>query len=108
MGYIIFSDAIQVVLEKDLRKFEKMWNTQFLGSYRVVMAVHVCLKYLGCICIDGIGTITDVAGNINSAKNIDIFDHNLWPVVGKFENNQWNFQYGNAPVHRTYKIAERY
>jgi hypothetical protein len=73
----------------------------------VVMAVHVCLKYFGCICIDGIGTITDVAGNINSAKYIDIFDHNLWPVVGKFENNQRSFQDGNAPIHRTDKIAKR-
>jgi hypothetical protein len=33
----------------------------------VVMAAHVCLKYLGCIGKDGIGTITDEAGNINSA-----------------------------------------
>jgi hypothetical protein len=107
MGYIIFSDAIQVVLKKDLRKFEKMWNTQFLGLYRVVMAVHVCLKYLGCICIDGIGTITDVAGNINSAKYIDIFDNIRWPIVGKLENNQWSFQDGNAPVHRTDTIAKR-
>jgi hypothetical protein len=74
----------------------------------VVLAAHVCLNYLGCIGKDGIGTITDEAGNINSAKNIDIVDHNLCPVVGKFENNQWNFQYGNAPVHRTDKIAEIY
>ena len=73
----------------------------------VVMAAHVCLKYLGCIGKDGIGTITDEAGNINSAKNIDIFDHNLWPVVGKFENNQRSFQDGNAPIHRTDKIAKR-
>ena len=71
------------------------------------MAVHVCLKYLGCICIAGIGTLTYVAGNINSAKYIDIFDHNIWPVVGIFENNQWSFQDGNAPIHRTDKIAKR-
>ena len=72
----------------------------------VVMAAHVCLKYLGCIGKDGIGTITDEAGNINSAKNIDIFDHNLWSVVGKFENNQSNFQYGNAPVHVHTKLQK--
>ena len=73
----------------------------------VVMAVHVCLKYFGCICIDAIGTITDVAGNINSAKYIEIFGHNLCPVVGKFENNQRSFQDGNAPIHRTDNIAKR-
>ena len=71
------------------------------------MAVHVRLKYFGCICIDGIGTITDVAENINSAKYIDIIDHNLWSVVRKFENNQRSFQDGNAPIHRTDKIAKR-
>jgi hypothetical protein len=45
---------------------------------------------LGCICKDGVnvGTMTDVEGNINSAKYIDIFDNNIWPVVAKFENNQ--------------------
>ena len=74
----------------------------------VVLAAHVCLKYIGCIGKDGIGTITDEAGNINSAKNIDIVDHNLWPVVGKFEYIQWSFKDGNVPVHRTDKIAEIY
>jgi hypothetical protein len=74
----------------------------------VVMAAHVYLKYFGCICNDRIGTITDEAGYSNSAKHIDIFDHNLWPVVGKFEYIQWSFKDGDAPVHRTDKIAEIY
>ena len=42
----------------------------------VVMAAPVCLTFLGCICKDGVGTITDVEGNINSAKCIDILDNN--------------------------------
>ena len=67
----------------------------------VVMAVHVYLEYLGCICKDGIGTITDEARNINSSKNIDMFDHNLWSVIAKFKNNQWIFQDDNAPVHQS-------
>jgi hypothetical protein len=38
----------------------------------------------GCIiCKDGVGTITDVEGNINSAKCVDIFDNNILPVVLK-------------------------
>ena len=36
---------------------------------------------LGCICKDGVGTITDVEGNINLAKYIDILDKNLLLVI---------------------------
>jgi hypothetical protein len=43
---------------------------------------------LGCICNNGVGTITDVEGNINSDKCVDIPDNNLLPVVLKFENYQ--------------------
>jgi len=50
------------------------------------MAAPVCLTFLGCICKDGVGTITDVEGNINSAKYIDILDNNLLLVVLKLEN----------------------
>ena len=60
---------------------------------------------LGCICEDGVGTITDVEGNINSAKCIDILDNNLLPVVLKFENYQWIFQNNSdrgTPVVSTY------
>jgi len=36
---------------------------------------------LGCICKHGVGTITDVEGNINLAKCLDILDNNLLPVA---------------------------
>jgi hypothetical protein len=64
---------------------------------------------LGCICKDGVGTITDVEGNINSAKCVDILDNNLLPAVLKFENYQWIFQDDSAPgtLVRTDKIVER-
>ena len=57
----------------------------------VVMAVPVCLTFLGCICKDDVGTITDVEGNIYLAKYIDILDNNLLLVVLKLENYQWIF-----------------
>jgi hypothetical protein len=41
-------------------------------------------------------TITDVEGNINSAKCVDILDNNRLPVVLKFENYQWIFQDDSA------------
>ena len=43
---------------------------------------------LGCICKEGVDTITDVEGNIYSAKCVDILDNNRLPVVLKFENYQ--------------------
>ena len=46
---------------------------------------------------DGVGTITDVEGNINSAKCVDILDNNLLPAVLKFENYQWIFQDDSSP-----------
>jgi hypothetical protein len=57
--------------------------------------------FLGCICNEGVGTLTDVEGNITSAKCIDILDNNLWPVVAKYENNQLIFQDVNAPVNQS-------
>jgi len=64
---------------------------------------------LGCICKDGVGTITDVEGNINSAKSVDILDNNRLPVVLQFENYQCIFQDDSAPniPVRTDKIVER-
>ena len=64
---------------------------------------------LGCICEDGVGTITDVEGNINSAKCMDILGNNLLPVVLKFEKYQWIFPDDSdrgTPI-RTGKIVER-
>jgi hypothetical protein len=36
---------------------------------------------LVCICKDGVGTITDVEGNINWAMYVDIFDNNRFRVL---------------------------
>ena len=55
----------------------------------VVLAAPVFLMFWGCICKDGVDTITDVEGNINSAKCIDILDNNLLPVVLKFEEKKF-------------------
>jgi hypothetical protein len=52
---------------------------------------------LGCICKDEVGSITEVEGNINSVKCVDILDNNRLPVVLKFENYQWIFQDDSAP-----------
>ena len=59
----------------------------------------------GCIFYDGVGTLTAVEGNINSAKYIDILDKNLWPVVvWYFEGKENLFMDDNAPVHRALSV----
>ena len=59
----------------------------------------------GCICYDGVGTLTAVEGNINSAKYIDTLDKNLWPVaVWYFEGKEYLFTDDNAPVHRAHTV----
>ena len=106
---------MQVVLWKNSRvyvwrKSEERWNTQFLGLYGSRNGgARLSGFFGGCICKDGVGTITVVERNINSAKYIDILDNNLWPVVAKFENNQWIFQDDSSPGTpvRTNKIVER-
>ena len=37
----------------------------------------------GCICYNGIGTLTKVEGNINADKYISILENNIWPVIVK-------------------------
>ena len=59
----------------------------------------------GCICYDGVETLTAVEGNINSAMYIDILDINLWPVVvWYFEGKEYFFMDDNAPVHRAHTV----
>jgi hypothetical protein len=90
-------------------KAEERWNTQCLGLYGSRNGGARVSNVLGCICKDRVGTITDVEGNINSAKCVDILDNNLLPAVLKFENYQWIFQDDSAPgtLVRTDKIVDR-
>jgi hypothetical protein len=65
--------------------------TQCLGLYGSRNGGARVSNVLGCICKDGVGTITDGEGNINSAKCVDILDNNILPAVLKFENYHWIF-----------------
>ena len=59
----------------------------------------------GCICFDSVWTLTAAEGNINSAKNIEILDKNLWPVVvWYFEGKEYLFINDNVPVHRAHTV----
>jgi hypothetical protein len=62
----------------------------------------------GCLSFNGIETLTDVKGNINSQIYIDVLGNNLWPVIARyFADNEYVFQDDNAPVHRA-RITENY
>ena len=37
----------------------------------------------GCMCFNGIRTLTHVESNINVEKYIKIIDNNLWPVIAR-------------------------
>ena len=70
----------------------------------VVMAALVCLMFwdVQCICKDEVGSITEVEGNINSDKCIDILDNNRLPVVLKFKKIISEFSKMTAPpVHQS-------
>ena len=54
----------------------------------------------GYLSLSGIGTLTDVKGNINSQIYIDVLENNLWPVIARYFADKENvFQDDNAPVH---------
>lgn len=60
----------------------------------------------GCICYDGVGTLTNVNGNINSEKYIDILENNFWPVnVRHFPHGNYVFKDDNASVHRSLLLS---
>ena len=97
---VIFSDESQIVLGTNSRQIK--YNPRLICSRS---ERKVSLMIWGCICYDGVGTLTAVEGNINSAKYIDILDKNLWPVVvWYFEGKEYLFMDDNAPVHRAHTV----
>ena len=86
-----------------LAKRRKVQPTSYL--FRPERKISLSLMIWGCICYDGVGTLTAVEGNISSAKYIDILDKNLWPVVvWYFEGKENLFMDDNAPVHRAHSV----
>ena len=100
---VIFSDESQIVLGTNnrvyiWRKDDEKYNPHLICSRS---ERKISLMIWGCICYDGVGTLTAVEGNINSAKYIDFLDKSLWPVVvWYFEGKEYLFMDDNAPVHR--------
>ena len=99
---VIFSDESQIVLGTNNRIY--IWRDD--GKYNPHLICSrserkISLMIQGCTCYDGVGTLTAVEGNINSAKYIDILDKTVWPtVVWYFEGKEYLLMDDNAFVHR--------
>ena len=56
--------------------------------------------FWGCISYNGIGKLTQVQGNIESGKYIEVLGQHLWPVIAKeVPKGGWTFQENNCLVH---------
>lgn len=103
---VIFSDETQVVIgknrkvyvwRKDEEKYQP-WCVGQSGDFERKSAISV--MFWGCICFNGVGTLTEIEGNIDSNKYISTIDTYLWPVVARhFPGGRFIFQEDNAPCH---------
>lgn len=98
---MIFSDKIQIVIWNNKkiyfwRKADGKFNPQLVcPAPRRRLGVMVW----GCVCLKGVCTLTDVQGNINAQKCLQIIENNIWPVIARhFPNNDYIFMNDNAPI----------
>ena len=104
---VIFLDESQIFLGTNNRVYIWRKDDEKYNPYIICSPSErkISLMIWGCICYDGVGTLTAVEGNINSAKYIDILDKNLWPVfVWNLERKEYLFMDDNAPIHRAHTV----
>ena len=106
---LIFSDESQIVLGACTNNRVYIWrkDDENYNPHLICSRSEWKISWLiwGCICYAGVGTLTAIEGNINSAKCIDILDENLRPVVGwYFEGKEYSFMDDNAPVRRAHTV----
>ena len=67
---VIFSDESQIVLGTNNRVYVWRKNDEKYNLHRICSRSErkISLMIWRCICCDGVGTLTAVEGNINSAK----------------------------------------
>ena len=103
----MFSDESQIVLGTNNRVYIWRKNDEKYNPHLICSRPKqkISLMIWGCICYDGVGTLTTVEGNINSAKHIDVLDKKLWPVVVQyFEGKEYLVMDDNAPVHGAHTV----
>ena len=106
---VIFSDECQICVGENKRvyvwrKAGEGWRPDLVPKQN---GRKLSVMVWGCLCFDGVGTLSRVNGNINAQKYIEILDDNLWPVlVRHFPAGNYLFQDDNAPVHRARIVQE--
>ena len=106
---VIFSDESQICIGQD--KHVYVWWKRGEGWRPDLVKgrtdCNFSVMVWGCICYNGVGTLTKVEGNINANKYISILEDNIWPVIVRhFPGNDYLFQDDNAPVHRARSTKE--
>ena len=105
---VIFSHETKIVLGKDRkvyvwRKPDEKYRPECVGQYSDhCPRAGISVMFWGCITINGVGTLTEVEGNIDSSVYLRVLDDNLWPVISKnFAEKTWILRGENCPVHRS-------
>ena len=107
---VIFSDESKIMIGHDervyvWRKRDEGWRPDLVQPRTSQTKYQVMIW--GCICWNGVGTLTPVEGNINAVKYQEILDEHLWPVIARhFPGGNYLFQDDNAPVHRARSTQE--
>lgn len=76
------------VSEIHLKKLDEVWRPECLG---ICWNCSTRLWFLGCVTNEGIGTFTEVSGDINFQKYMNILDTNLRPVIMRHFPNEGYF-----------------
>ena len=91
---VIFSDESQIVIGNNNRIY--IWRKWGEGYRSDLVPSKTNRKFQamiwGCICLNGVGTLAKVTGNINSEKYKEIREENIWPVIARhFPDDQYLF-----------------
>ena len=59
------------------RNADKTWRPECVALRGVP---RVAVMFWGCITFDGVGTLTEIEGTMNTIKYLETLDDNVWPV----------------------------
>jgi hypothetical protein len=74
---LIFSDETQVGHDRRVhvwRKAGEIWRPECVGLRG---GPRVAVKFWGCITFDGVGTLTEIEGNMNTTKYLETLGDNV-------------------------------
>jgi hypothetical protein len=60
------------------KKADEIWRPECVGLRG---GPRVAVMFWGCITFDGVGTLTDIEGNMNTTKYLETLGDNVWPTT---------------------------